>query len=84
MHLKNDEFALLHAFIDKEIIPYACEKPNKRYGINHIRWIVINILGLEVTSGLIANLLRQRGIAEKQINGSSHFAISSEFFYENL
>lgn len=84
MRLKNDEYAILHAFIDKEILPYACEKINKNYSISQIRWVVIRTLGLDVTAGLIASLLRQKGIAEKSIGGVSHFAISDEFFIENL
>lgn len=84
MRLKNDEYAILHAFIDKEIEPYISGKVNKNYSISHIRAITTKALGLDITAGLIATLLRQRGIAEKSIYGVTHFAISDEFFNQNM
>ena len=78
--LTRDNWSILQAYIDKEVMPFECSKINKRYNISHIRYAAESVLGFDITSGLIAQLLRQRGVPHKDIRGITHFAVSDEFF----
>ena len=80
LSLSNEEYRTLQAFIDKEITPFECGRINRRFNISHIRYITEQVTGLNITSGLLAQLLRQRKIPAKDIKGRTHFAISDEFF----
>ena len=80
MSLDRDDWLMLQAYIDKEVMPFECNKVNKRFNVIHIRHAAEAVIGFEVTSGLVAKLLRQRGVPEREIRGITHFAISDEFF----
>ena len=80
MALKNEEFRMLQAFIDKEIMPFECSRINRHFNISHIRYTTEQVLGFGVTSGLLAQLLRQRGLQARDIRGITHFALSDDFF----
>ena len=80
MTLDRESWLYLQAFVDKEVMPYECDKVSKKYNICHIRYEAERVLGFEVKTGLIAKLLRQRGVAETERHGITYFAISNEFF----
>ena len=80
--LNNEHWRILQAYIEKEVMPFECNKINKRYNISHIRYAAESVLGFDITSGLMAQLLRQRGVPHKDIRGITHFAVSDEFFNE--
>ena len=82
LDLSNNEYKILQAFIDKEIMPFECTRINRHFNISNIRYITEQVTGLNITSGLLAKLLRQRKIPAKDIRGRTHFAISDDFFID--
>ena len=81
MNLEKNDFVLLQAVIDKEIMPYTTNRVNKKYNIGHIKRELDQIINFNISVPLLAQLLRQRGVIEKRNKrGVSYFAISDEFF----
>ena len=81
LKLEGNNFILLQAVIDKEVMPYITNRVNKRYSVGHIKRELGYIVDFDFSIPLLAQLLRQRGVKEKRNKkGVSYFAISDEFF----
>lgn len=81
MRLDANDFIMFQAIIDKEVMPYVTNRINKKHNAGHIKRELDKVTSIDYSIPLLAQLLRQRGVAErKDHRGISFFAISEEFF----